>query len=101
MDKIETLFLTIISAITIGLFAFIMGKKKEDISIALNYQEYYDKFITALKGEISELKIEVIEMKMRNNEQQVIIDSQKENINRWESNCERLEVMLNNERNKH
>ena len=94
MDKIDAIITSVLTAITIGLFAFILGKKKTDIEIALNYQSYYDKFLSTLKKEVAELQKE-------NKEQKKIIESQKENIRRWETNCEKLDLMLKEERKEY
>lgn len=88
MEKFDSVITAILTAITIGLFAFILGKKKEDIAIALNYQEYYDKFINSLKKEIAEQK-EIIE------EQKRLIEEQKKNIDKWSNYCEQLKEIAN------
>ncbi len=84
MDKLELILTTIFSTLIISLFAFVLGKKKTDIEIALNYQSYYDKYLITLKLEVEELKREVYE-------QTKIIESQSEIIKRWENNSEKID----------
>lgn len=101
MDKIDAIITSVLTAITIGLFAFILGRKKEEINIALNYQKYYGKIIDDQEKNIVKLESKI-------SEQQAIIESQKENVRRWEANCEiqkisidRLELLLKEERKEY
>ena len=91
MEKIETIVTTVLAAIMIAFFAFLLGKKKEDIAIALNYQQYYNNIITALEKKI-------IELTSINKEQLDIIESQKKNIENWSNNCSKLEHIISEER---
>ena len=92
MDRLDYVFTTVFgSSLVTFLVAKWLGKKKEDIEVALNYQEYYDKFIQSLKKEVEELKHENIEQKK-------LIEEQKKNLDRWEENCERLKNLLKAER---
>lgn len=100
MDKIESIVTTVLAAIMIAFFAFLLGKKKEDIEVALKYQTYYNNFIDALKKEMLDLHAIVKEQKQIIEEQKVIIESQKQNIANWGENCNRLESMLKEERKK-
>jgi len=100
MDKIESIVTTVLAAIMIAFFAFLLGKKKEDIEVALNYQKYYNNFIDALKNEMVDLHKIVKEQKEIILEQKEIIESQKKNIEGWTNNCTRLEILLNEERKK-
>ncbi len=95
MDKLDVIFTTIFgSSLITFVVAKWLGKKKEEIEIALNYQTYYDNFINSLKKEVDELKHE-------NEQQKKLIEQQKANILRWEVNCERLESLLREERKEH
>jgi predicted RNase H-like nuclease (RuvC/YqgF family) len=92
MDKLDVIFTTVFgSSLITFVVAKWLGRKKEDIEIALNYQDYYDKFIQTLKKEVEELKHENIEQKK-------LIEEQKKNLDRWEENCERLQNLLKAER---
>jgi peptidoglycan hydrolase CwlO-like protein len=83
------------SILTSGLFFSILtlvlskllGKKKEDIEIALKYQEYYKKHIKSLEEKIEKLSIKVEELIKADRENIV-------NLRRWENNVDELKTTI-------
>jgi len=95
MDRLDVIFTTVFgSSLITFIVAKWLGRKKEDIEVALNYQEYYDKFIKTLKEEIAELKKESVH-------HLEIIEQQKINLIKWEANCEKLQMLLKEERKEY
>ena len=94
-DKLDVILTSIFgSGVVTYIMAKWLGKKKEDIEIALNYQEYY--------GNIIERQEKVIDkLTLHNEECEKLIEQQRINISRLEVNCEKLEAMLREERKEH
>jgi len=82
------------SNIVTALIGFFMGRRKEDIEIALKYQEFYQKHINDLKNEIDALtgKVEILidqdESKTR------LIEEQRRTQLKWENYCEELKLIV-------
>lgn len=82
------------SGIITGLVGFFMGKRKEDIEVALKYQEFYQNHITDLKAKIEELSKKVATLIEHDKRKKTLINEQKKNLARWEENCRRLELVI-------
>ena len=54
MTNTEIISTILGSSLVTGLVGWILGKRKEDIEVALKYQEFYQKHIDDLKEKIAE-----------------------------------------------
>lgn len=82
------------SSLVTAIVGFIIGRRKEDIEIALKYQEFYQKHIADLKQEINELSKKVEILIEHDKKKETLIKEQKLNLLRWEENCVRLELII-------
>jgi len=82
------------SSLVTGLVGWILGKRKEDIEVALKYQEFYQKHIDDLKEKISELEKKVTILIQQDEKKTLLIDEQRLNLLKWEENCIRLEGII-------
>lgn len=71
-----------------------LGKKKEDIEIALKYQEYYQKHIDDLKKDMKELKDEVHNLSKMVEHQEETINNQNKNLSKWENENKKLRITV-------
>lgn len=90
MERLDLIGTALGSGFVTFIFSKILGKKKEDIEIALKYQEFYQNHIDDLKNEIEELsnKVEVLIEQDKSNAD--TIAKQEKNLKRWENYCEEL-----------
>ena len=96
MEKtyVYTLASSIVTALVTLLIAKLLGKKKEDIELALNYQKFYKDLITDLEGKIERLSNKVEILIDKDNEKSLTIEGQRANLLKWENNCSRLEQII-------
>ena len=99
MERIEIISTLILgSSFVTGIAGWLMGKRKEDIEVALKYQEFYAKHVKDLREEIESLTEKVNKLIDQDNEKSTIIEDQRKTILRWEENSVRLEHIINEER---
>lgn len=82
------------SSLFTAVVGFLLGKRKEDIEVALKYQEFYQKHITDLKQEIDALTAKVEILIEQDNDKSVTIEQQRDNLLRWENYCEELKGIV-------
>lgn len=98
MEKYDLITSILGSSVVAGFFGWIMGKKKEDIEVALKYQEFYEKHIKDLRKEIESLTEKVNILITQDTEKSTIIEDQRKTILRWEQNSIKLEQIIEQER---
>jgi len=98
---------SILTAIVVTFLSKVLGKKKEDIEIALSYQKYYKEHIGALENnvaelikEVSGLKQVVLELTTENKKQRLQIENQAKNLKDWEESNETLRGSVISERSE-
>jgi hypothetical protein len=94
MTNTEIISTILGSSLVTGLVGWILGKRKEDIEVALKYQEFYQKHIDDLKEKISELEKKVTILIQQDEKKTLLIDEQRLNLSKWEENCIRLEGII-------
>ena len=77
-----------------GLLGFFIGRRKEDIEVALKYQEFYKKHIDDLKEEINGLKDKISELVDKDTKKDEFINEQRINLLKWEENCKKMELII-------
>lgn len=82
------------SGIITGIVGFFMGRRREDIEVALKYQEFYQNHIDDLKVEIESLKHKVEILIEQDEKKTDLINEQRLNLLKWEENCMRLEGII-------
>jgi len=85
---------SVFSSVSTLLISKSLGKKKEDIEVALRYQEFYQKHINDLRKEIEQLTEKVNTLIEQDKEKESTIEQQRLNLLRWEDNCNRLEGVI-------
>jgi len=94
MTNTEIISTILGSSLVTGLVGWILGKRKEDIEVALKYQEFYQKHIDDLKEKIAELEKKVTILIEQDEKKTLLIDEQRLNLLKWEENCIRLEGII-------
>lgn len=76
--------------VTVWLLSNIFGKKKADIELALNYQEFYKGLIEDLEEKLVLLTGKVETLINQNNAKDEIIEDQRINIEKYGNYCAEL-----------
>jgi len=94
MERFDLIGAVLGSSLVTWVLSKIFSKKKEDIELALNYQKFYKDLIEDLENKVERLTSKVEILIEKDNEKSVTIEDQKNNLLRWENNCNRLESII-------
>jgi len=94
MTTTEIVSTVIGSNLITSLVGFFIGRRKEDIEVALKYQEFYQKHITDLRGEIEDLSDKVEILIEQDKYKAKLIEEQRRTQLRWEEYCEKLKLIV-------
>jgi len=94
MERFDLLGAILGSSLFTWVLSKLLGKKKEDIELALSYQDFYKGLINDLENKVEVLTDKVELLLKQDEKKNDLIEGQRKNLLKWESNCERLEIII-------
>jgi len=94
MERFDLIGAVLGSGVVTWTLSKLLGKKKEDIELALSYQDFYKSLINDLEGKVQDLTDKVELLLEQDEKKSVLIEGQRKNLLKWEANCERLEIII-------